>query len=48
MEYHFPSFKDSVAIKMNSINFSELLPEGMLSFMLFDGAIHIKFKDLNN
>ncbi|SDX42891.1 cation:proton antiporter [Flavobacterium degerlachei] len=48
MGYYFPSFKDSVAIKMNSINFSELLLEGMLSFMLFAGAIHIKFKDLNN
>jgi CPA1 family monovalent cation:H+ antiporter len=48
MGYYFPSFKDSVALKMNSINFSELLLEGMLSFMLFAGAIHIKFKDLNN
>ena len=33
---------------MDNINFSELLLEGMLSFMLFAGAIHIKFKDLNN
>jgi CPA1 family monovalent cation:H+ antiporter len=33
---------------MDSINFSELLLESMLSFMLFAGAIHIKFKDLNN
>jgi len=48
MGYYFPSFKDNVAVKMNSINFSDLLLEGMLSFMLFAGAIHIKFKDLNN
>lgn len=46
--YYFPSFKESIAIKMEGINFSELLLEGMLSFMLFAGAIHIKFKDLNN
>ena len=46
--YYFPSFKESIAIKMDNINFSELLLEGMLSFMLFAGAIHIKFKDLNN
>ncbi|MGO4822291.1 MULTISPECIES: cation:proton antiporter [unclassified Flavobacterium] len=46
--YYFPTFKESVAIKMENINFSELLLEGMLSFMLFAGAIHIKFKDLNN
>tara|TARA_R110000868_G_scaffold108031_7_gene295202 strand:+ start:9998 stop:11227 length:1230 start_codon:yes stop_codon:yes gene_type:complete len=48
MGYYFPSFKEDVAIKMDSINFSELLLESMLSFMLFAGAIHIKFKDLNN
>ncbi|NRS90247.1 CPA1 family monovalent cation:H+ antiporter [Flavobacterium sp. 7E] len=46
--YYFPSFKESIAVKMEDINFSELLLEGMLSFMLFAGAIHIKFKDLNN
>jgi CPA1 family monovalent cation:H+ antiporter len=43
--YYFP--KESIAIKMDNINFILLL-EGMLSFMLFAGAIHIKFKDLNN
>jgi CPA1 family monovalent cation:H+ antiporter len=48
MGYYFPAFKDNIALKMNSINFSELLLESMLSFMLFAGAIHIKFKDLNN
>lgn len=46
--YYFPSFKENIALKMDSINFSELLLEVMLSFMLFAGAIHIKFKDLNN
>ena len=46
--YYFPSFKEDIAIKMESINFSELLLESLLSFMLFAGAIHIKFKDLNN
>jgi CPA1 family monovalent cation:H+ antiporter len=48
MGYYFPSFKEDIALKMDSINFSELLLESMLSFMLFAGAIHIKFKDLNN
>jgi CPA1 family monovalent cation:H+ antiporter len=42
----FPSFKNLIAIKLNSINFSELLLEGMLSFMLFAGAIHVKYDDL--
>jgi CPA1 family monovalent cation:H+ antiporter len=46
--FYFPSFKDSVAIKMDSIDFGTLLLESMLSFMLFAGAIHIKFKDLKN
>jgi CPA1 family monovalent cation:H+ antiporter len=44
--YYFPSFKNMVTFRLNSINFSELLLEGMLSFMLFAGAIHIKYKDL--
>jgi CPA1 family monovalent cation:H+ antiporter len=48
MGYYFPSFKADIAVKMESINFSELLLESLLSFMLFAGAIHIKFKDLNN
>ncbi len=42
----FPSIKLSVAAQLNSLNFSELLLEGMLSFMLFAGAIHIKYEDL--
>ncbi|MBU2061958.1 MAG: sodium:proton antiporter, partial [Bacteroidetes bacterium] len=39
--HYFPTFKNSIAEQMESINFSELLLEGMLSFMLFAGAIHI-------
>ncbi len=46
--YFFPAFKNLVAFQMNSINFSELLLEGMLSFMLFAGAIQIKYQDLKN
>lgn len=46
--YYFPSFKESVSVELNHINFSELLLEGMLSFMLFAGAIHIKYEDLAN
>jgi monovalent cation:H+ antiporter, CPA1 family len=41
-----PSLKPEVENILNSIDFSELLLEVMLSFMLFAGAIHIKFKDL--
>lgn len=44
--YFFPVYKDLIAKQLNSINFSELLLEGMLSFMLFAGAIHIKYTDL--
>ncbi|MBK7681700.1 MAG: sodium:proton antiporter [Bacteroidia bacterium] len=41
-----PSFSIAVAGQLSNIDFSELLLEGMLSFMLFAGAIHIKIKDL--
>lgn len=44
----FPSLKTFVTLKLNSINFSELLLEVMLSFMLFAGAIHLAYKDLAN
>ncbi|MDP1624068.1 MAG: sodium:proton antiporter [Bacteroidales bacterium] len=44
----FPSFKNMVAVHLNNINFSELLLEGMLSFMLFAGAIHIRFENLRH
>ncbi|WP_366183891.1 sodium:proton antiporter [Flavobacterium ovatum] len=46
VSFVFPSLKINVAHLLNGINFSELLLEVMLSFMLFAGAIHIKFKDL--
>jgi CPA1 family monovalent cation:H+ antiporter len=46
--YFSPDFKRMIAIRMSDINFSELLLEGMLSFMLFAGAIHIKYEDLRN
>ena len=44
--YFFPSIKIEAAAQLNNIDFSELLLEGMLSFMLFAGAIHIKYEDL--
>jgi monovalent cation:H+ antiporter, CPA1 family len=40
------SLKNQISVLLNHINFSELLLEVMLSFMLFAGAIHIKFNDL--
>ena len=43
-----PTFKKLVIDQISSIDFGELLLEVMLSFMLFAGAIHIKFKDLKN
>lgn len=43
-----PSLIDAVALKLSGINFSELLLEGMLSFMLFAGAIHVKYADLKS
>lgn len=44
----YPHFRDFMTGMLNKINFSELLLEGMLSFMLFAGAIHIKYEDLKN
>jgi len=44
--YFFPTIKTAAAAQLNNIDFSELLLEGMLSFMLFAGAIHIKYEDL--
>ncbi len=42
----FLPFKNMVSAHLSSINFSELLLEVLLSFMLFAGAIHLKYKDL--
>ncbi len=44
----FPSIIEVVKARLESVNFSELLLESMLSFMLFAGAIHIKFEDLRS
>lgn len=44
----YPSIKDFVADGFLDFNFSELLLEIMLSFMLFAGAIHIKYEDLSS
>lgn len=46
--YYFPGFKNVVAGKLSSLDFSDLLLEGMLSFMLFAGAIPIKYNDLKS
>jgi len=43
---YYPYLKTEVEILLRNIDFSELLLEFMLSFMLFAGAIHIKFEDL--
>lgn len=45
---YFPEVKTVIEHRLNEINFSELLLEGMLSFMLFAGAIHIKYADLKS
>lgn len=44
----FPSLKTIIENLLHTLDFSELLLEGMLSFMLFAGAIHIKIEDLKN
>jgi monovalent cation:H+ antiporter, CPA1 family len=46
--YIYPAFTDWVEVRLININFSELLLEGMLSFMLFAGAIHIRYSDLKS
>ncbi len=46
--HFFPSIMTDVDQKLYTIDFSELLLESMLSFMLFAGAIHIKYEDLKS
>ena len=46
--YYDPSFKASVVSILEKIDFSELLLEIMLSFMLFAGSIHIRIEDLKS
>jgi len=41
-----PAFPIWVEGMLENINFSDLLLEGMLSFMLFAGAIHVRYEDL--
>lgn len=41
-----PSFKAEIVAILDQVNFSELLLEIMLSFMLFAGSIHINIEDL--
>ncbi len=42
----FPSLTNQIKIVLSSIDFSAILMESMLSFMLFAGAIHINIKTL--
>jgi len=44
--FFYPKFSEMVSEWLNLFDFSELLLEGMLSFMLFAGAIHLKYEDL--
>ncbi len=44
----FLPFKNMVSAQLSAINFSELLLEILLSFMLFAGAIHLKYKELRS
>jgi len=46
--YFYPSLTAIVEARLENLNFSELLLESMLSFMLFAGAIHIKYEDLRS
>ena len=46
--HFFPLLKETISVKLTGINFSELLLEGLLSFMLFAGAIHLKYDDLKS
>lgn len=46
--YFYPALSQMVEVRLEGLNFSELLLESMLSFMLFAGAIHIKYEDLRS
>lgn len=41
-----PGLEKSVQLLLNSINFDETLLHGMLSFLLFAGALHVNIQDL--
>jgi len=44
--YFIPSVKDLLVLTLEKVDFSSLVLDFMLSFMLFAGAIHIRFEDL--
>lgn len=44
--YLFPNFTDEFYAFLKELDFTELLMEAMLNFLLFAGAIHVKFADL--
>ncbi len=46
--YFYPALSHMVETRLEGLNFSELLLESMLSFMLFAGAIHIKYENLRS
>lgn len=48
LSYFNPFLKQEVELLFKNLNFSELLLESMLSFLLFAGAIHIKLEDLKS
>ncbi|HMQ68854.1 MAG TPA: sodium:proton antiporter [Ignavibacteria bacterium] len=48
LDQFFPGMENLLSKELLTLNFSELLLEGMLSFMLFAGAIHVSFDDLKS
>ena len=42
----FPGFEKNVRLLLESINFDRTLLHGMLSFLLFAGALHVNLQDL--
>lgn len=42
----FPTMTSDLSSLINSIDFTEILMGGMLNFLLFAGAIHVRFADL--
>jgi CPA1 family monovalent cation:H+ antiporter len=48
LDYLGMSFKQSAADLLSHIDFNETLLHGMLSFLLFAGAIHVDLEDLKN
>lgn len=42
----FPEMTEDLMVLISSIDFTEILMGGMLNFLLFAGAIHVRFSDL--